>query len=58
MQAAVQDVAPGARFVRLAVPPVVGAVLLGMQAGGLPAQALRQNLIASTQKLMAERTTP
>ena len=58
MQAAVQAVAPGARFVRLTVPPVVGAVLLGMQAGGLPAQALRQNLIASTQRLMAERRQP
>lgn len=58
MRAAVQAVAPGARFVRLTVPPVVGAVLLGMQAGGLPAQALRQTLIASTQKLMAERRNP
>jgi len=58
MQAAVQAVAPAARFVRLIVPPVVGAVLLGMQAGGLPAQALRQNLIASTQRLMAERRQP
>jgi N-acetylglucosamine kinase-like BadF-type ATPase len=58
MRAAVQAVAPGARFVRLTVPPVVGAVLLGMQVGGLPAQALRQDLIASTQKLMAERRHP
>jgi N-acetylglucosamine kinase-like BadF-type ATPase len=58
MRAAVQAVAPGARFVRLAVPPVVGAVCLAMHAGGLPVQALRQNLIASTQNLMAERETP
>jgi len=58
MQTAVQAVAPRARFARLTVPPVVGAVLLGMQAGGLPAQALRQNLIASTQKLMTERRHP
>ncbi|MFZ2358966.1 MAG: BadF/BadG/BcrA/BcrD ATPase family protein [Anaerolineae bacterium] len=58
MAAAVQSLAPRARFVRLTVPPVVGAVLLGMQAGGLPAQALRQNLIASTQRLMAERRQP
>jgi N-acetylglucosamine kinase-like BadF-type ATPase len=58
MKAAVQAVAPGACFVRLTVPPVVGAALLGMQAGGLPAQALRQNLIDSTQKLMAERRHP
>jgi N-acetylglucosamine kinase-like BadF-type ATPase len=58
MQAAVQAVAPGARFVRLAVPPVVGAVLLGMQAASLDARALRPNLISSTQKLMAERQIP
>ena len=49
---AVQAVAPGARFVRLTVPPVVGAVLLAMQAADLPAQALRAKLIASTQRLM------
>jgi N-acetylglucosamine kinase-like BadF-type ATPase len=52
MQAAVQAVAPGARFVRLTAPPVVGAVLLAMQAAGLPAQTLRAELIASTQRLM------
>ena len=49
---AVQAVAPGARFVRLTVPPVVGAVLLAMQAADLPAQTLRAELIASTQRLM------
>jgi N-acetylglucosamine kinase-like BadF-type ATPase len=32
LQASVHAIAPGARFVRLAAPPVVGAVLLGMQA--------------------------
>jgi len=31
----IQQLAPGARLVRLSVPPVVGALLLGMQAGGL-----------------------
>jgi N-acetylglucosamine kinase-like BadF-type ATPase len=58
MAAAVRAVAPGARFVKLTVPPVVGAVLLGMQAAGLDARALRPNLISSTQKLMAERQIP
>ncbi|HSN75157.1 MAG TPA: BadF/BadG/BcrA/BcrD ATPase family protein [Anaerolineae bacterium] len=58
MAEAVQAVASSARFVRLTVPPVVGAVLLGMQSGGLPAQALRHNVIASTQRLMAERRNP
>lgn len=57
MQAAVRAVAPGAAFVRLTVPPVVGAALLGMQAAGLNARALRPSLIASTQKLMAERAS-
>jgi N-acetylglucosamine kinase-like BadF-type ATPase len=54
MQAAVQAVAPRACFVRLAVPPVVGAVLLGMQAAGLDARTLRPNLIASMQNLISE----
>ena len=58
MAAAVWAVAPGACFVKLTVPPVVGAVLLGMQAAGAPARLLRPNLVASTQKLMAERRTP
>ena len=40
--------APGARFVRLTVPPVVGAVLLGMEAAGSDARALRPELFAST----------
>jgi N-acetylglucosamine kinase-like BadF-type ATPase len=34
MMGALQAVAPGARATRLTVPPVVGAVLLGMEAGG------------------------
>lgn len=58
MQDAVRAVAPGARFVRLAAPPVVGAALLGMQAAGLDARDRRPALISSTQKLMAERQTP
>lgn len=58
MKAAVQAVAPGACFVRLTVPPVVGAALLGMQAAGQPARAVRPALITSTQRLMAERRHP
>lgn len=56
MQAAVRALAPGARFVKLTVPPVVGAVLVGMQAAGLDARALRQYLLTSTHELMARRT--
>jgi N-acetylglucosamine kinase-like BadF-type ATPase len=33
----IEAVAPGARMVRLAVPPVVGAALIGLDALGLPA---------------------
>ncbi len=47
MAATVHAVAPDARFVRLAAPPVVGAVLLGMAAAGVPAEPLRPVLIAS-----------
>jgi len=35
MRETITQLAPGARLVRLDVPPVVGAVLLGMEAGGI-----------------------
>lgn len=35
LREAIHAVAPGARLVRLAAPPVVGGVLLGMEQGGL-----------------------
>jgi N-acetylglucosamine kinase-like BadF-type ATPase len=35
IQETIFNLAPGARLVRLEMPPVVGAVLLGMEAGGL-----------------------
>jgi N-acetylglucosamine kinase-like BadF-type ATPase len=54
MAETIHAVAPGARFVRLTVPPVVGAVLLGMEAAGLDAQALRPTLSASTRTILAE----
>jgi len=53
MRETIHAVAPGARFVRLIVPPVVGAVLLGLEAAGLDAQALRPALIASTRTFLA-----
>lgn len=58
MQAAVHALAPGARFVKLTVPPVVGAVLVGIQAAGLDANMVRPKLISSTQAMMAEKTVP
>jgi N-acetylglucosamine kinase-like BadF-type ATPase len=44
--------APGARLVRLAAPPVVGGVVLGMQVAGIDAPALRERLIQSTAELL------
>jgi N-acetylglucosamine kinase-like BadF-type ATPase len=35
MRETIQNVAPKARLVRLRVPPVIGAVMLGMEAGGM-----------------------
>jgi N-acetylglucosamine kinase-like BadF-type ATPase len=50
--AAIRAVAPGASFVRLSAPPVVGAVLIGMQIAGLDTHAVRAQLIASSQTIM------
>jgi len=36
MRETIQNIAPGARLVRLRVPPVVGAVMLGMEADAFP----------------------
>jgi N-acetylglucosamine kinase-like BadF-type ATPase len=51
MRATIQSVAPGARLVRLNVPPVVGGVVLGMQAAGQDARPVRSKLIETTCKL-------
>lgn len=46
MRERIHQVAPKARLVKLSVPPVVGAVLLGMEAGGLKAsQVVRQTMM-------------
>ena len=52
LYAAIRAVAPGASFVRLSAPPVVGAVLIGMQMAGLETQPVRARLIESSQQLM------
>jgi len=44
--------APGARLVRLAAPPVVGGVVLGMQVAGIDAPTRRERLIQSTAELL------
>jgi N-acetylglucosamine kinase-like BadF-type ATPase len=50
----IHSVAPGARLVRLYVPPVVGGVLLGMEMGGLNVSPIREALIKSTNVLLAQ----
>ena len=48
----VHDLAPGARLVHLTAPPVVGAVLLGMEVDGVNGYAHRDELIRSTNGLI------
>ncbi len=48
MRETIAAFAPGARLVRLTAPPVMGAVLLGMECNGFtPSAAVRQTLAAS-----------
>ncbi|MGB5843998.1 MAG: BadF/BadG/BcrA/BcrD ATPase family protein [Anaerolineales bacterium] len=48
MRETIQQLAPGARLVKLSVPPVIGALLLGMQSGGLqPTPEIRKMLTDS-----------
>ena len=49
MRETIHAVAPGARLVRLAAPPVVGAVMLGMEQAGVDFRPLRETLIASAE---------
>lgn len=51
MRAAIHNVAPGACLVRLDVPPVVGAVLLGMQTAGFDPSRCREALIRAARKV-------
>ncbi len=45
MMATIHEVAPGARAIRLTVPPVVGGVLLGMEQAGVNYPPLRATLV-------------
>ena len=54
----VHAVAPGAHFVRLTVPPVVGGVLLGMEQVGLNGRVVRERLIETTQMLLNPSVKP
>ena len=51
MQQTARALAPGARFVDLAAPPVVGGVLLGMQMAGLEFHPIRSHLIEKTRQI-------
>ena len=53
MRGTVHALAPGARFVRLEAPPVVGAVLLGMEQAGMAALERRESLIRSARALIS-----
>lgn len=55
LEKAVLAEAPRARFVRLAAPPVVGGVLLGMEQAGLPYGEVRRRLLDSTTDLLSRR---
>jgi len=50
----VHQAAPGARLVRLNVPPVVGGVVLGMEAAGVDFRAPRPRLIESTEAILKQ----
>ena len=54
MRQTIHTEAPGAHLVRLAAPPVVGAVVLGMQVAGIDAPARRERLIQSTAELLKD----
>jgi len=48
MRETIHELAPGARLVRLTAPPVVGAVVLGMEAAGLKPEAEVRARLART----------
>ncbi len=52
MRETIHALAPGARLVRLTVPPVIGAVLLAMEQAGLDARARRGALIRSARRIL------
>jgi N-acetylglucosamine kinase-like BadF-type ATPase len=54
MQETIHKVAPGAQFVKLEVPPVVGGVVLAMQKINLPTIPLHITLTESSRKFIQE----
>jgi N-acetylglucosamine kinase-like BadF-type ATPase len=58
LEKAIRIEAPGARLVKLKSPPVVGGVLLGMEAAGLQPQVLRQKLIENFNRRFEQHIHP
>jgi N-acetylglucosamine kinase-like BadF-type ATPase len=56
MRDTIHELAPGARLVRLTAPPVVGAVVLGMEAAGLRPDAQVRARLAQTIGEVRQRT--
>ncbi|MCD6286694.1 MAG: ATPase [Anaerolineae bacterium] len=54
MLATINDVAPGARLTQLTMPPVVGGVMLGMEAAGVDVRLLRETVASTAVALMAK----
>lgn len=52
----IREVAPGAGFVRLEAPPVVGGVLLGMEQVGLNGASVRRQLMDSVNRRLHNTT--
>jgi N-acetylglucosamine kinase-like BadF-type ATPase len=55
MKSGILTEAPAARFVRLTVPPVVGAALLGMQQDGLSIRRLRPRVVETSRALFEKQ---
>ncbi len=53
MAETIHEAAPQARLIRLAAPPVVGGVLLGMEQAGVECSSVRQTLIESANGILA-----
>lgn len=54
MRNVILSVAPRAKIIRLNAPPVVGSLLLGMEAGGFDGYPLREKIIASTNRWLKQ----
>jgi N-acetylglucosamine kinase-like BadF-type ATPase len=52
LEATILKIASRAQFVRLTVPPVVGAVVLAMRTAGLDPKVIRDQLIVSTKEIL------